>query len=144
MNETFNISSSPHIRAKVTTGNIMFLVLIALMPTTLFGIYNFGVQALGIVFLTVASAVATEYLFERFMGKKITIADGSAAVTGLLLALNLPPTAPWWMCVLGAVFAILVVKQLFWRTWTEFYESGTCCEVLSFDFLYRENDNICL
>lgn len=113
MNETFNISSSPHIRAKVTTGNIMFLVLIALMPTTLFGIYNFGVQALGIVFLTVASAVATEYLFERFMGKKITIADGSAAVTGLLLALNLPPTAPWWMCVLGAVFASLVVKQLF-------------------------------
>ena len=73
----------------------------------------FGVQALGIVFLTVASAVATEYLFERFMGKKITIADGSAAVTGLLLALNLTPTAPWWMCVLGAVFAILVVKQLF-------------------------------
>ena len=95
MNETFNISSSPHIRAKVTTGNIMFLVLIALMPTTLFGIYNFGVQALGIVFLTVASAVATEYLFERFMENKITIADGSAAVTGLLLALNLPPTAPW-------------------------------------------------
>ena len=113
MNETFNISSSPHIRAKVTTGNIMFLVLIALMPTTLFGIYNFGIQALGIVLLTVASAVATEYLFERLMGKKITIADGSAAVTGLLLALNLPPTAPWWMCVLGAVFAILVVKQLF-------------------------------
>ncbi|EJW92199.1 NADH-quinone reductase NQR2/RnfD, partial [gut metagenome] len=83
------------------------------MPTTLFGIYNFGVQALGIVLLTVASAVLSEYLFERFMGKKITIMDGSAAVTGLLLALNLPPTAPWWMCVLGAVFAIIVVKQLF-------------------------------
>ena len=109
MNETFNISSSPHIRAKVTTGNIMFLVLIALMPTTLFGIYNFGVQALGIVFLTVASAVATEYLFERFMG----------------------------VCDFSSQAAV-------WRTWTEFYESGTCCEVLSFDFLYRENDNICL
>ena len=113
MNENYNISSSPHIRSKATTGNIMLYVLIALIPTTGFGIYNFGISALVVVAVTTASAVLTEYIYEKLMGKKVTIKDLSAAVTGLLLALNLPPTTPWWMCVLGSVFAILIVKQLF-------------------------------
>lgn len=113
MGENYNISSSPHIRSKVTTSNIMLMVIIALLPATAFGVYNFGISALIVVVLTTASAVLTEYLYQKLMHKKVTIGDYSAALTGLLLALNLPAEAPWWMCVLGSVFAILVVKQVF-------------------------------
>ena len=113
MSENYNISSSPHVRSKVTTGNIMLMVIIALLPATAFGIVNFGHSALLVVLVTVASAVLTEYLYQKLMHRKVTISDCSAVVTGLLLALNMPPTAPWWMCVLGSVFAILVVKQVF-------------------------------
>ena len=113
MGENLNISASPHIRSKVTTSNIMMWVVIALLPATAFGIFNFGISAAIVVVVTVASAVLTEYAYQKFMHKKVTISDFSAAVTGLLLALNMPPTAPWWMCVLGSVFAILVVKQVF-------------------------------
>ncbi|MBQ4558782.1 MAG: RnfABCDGE type electron transport complex subunit D [Tyzzerella sp.] len=113
MNENYNISSSPHIRSKVTTGSIMLYVIIALLPATIFGVYTFGVPALLVVLITTASAVITEYLYQKLMKKKVTIGDFSAALTGLLLALNLPAEAPWWMCVLGSVFAILIVKQVF-------------------------------
>ena len=113
MSENFNISSSPHIRSKVTTSNIMLMVIIALLPATAFGVYNFGLSALLVVVITTAAAVLTEYAYQKLMHKKVTIGDYSAALTGLLLALNLPAEAPWWMCVLGSVFAILVVKQVF-------------------------------
>lgn len=113
MSENFNISSSPHIRSKITTSSIMLWVVIALLPATAFGIFNFGLPALMVVAVTVVSSVLTEYIYQKLMHKKMTICDFSAVVTGVLLALNLPPTAPWWMCVLGSVFAILVVKQLF-------------------------------
>jgi len=113
VNENYNISSSPHIRSKATTGNIMLMVVIALLPATAFGVVNFGLSALMVICVTVASAVLTEYIYQKLMHKKVTISDFSAVVTGLLLALNMPPTAPWWMCVLGSVFAILVVKQVF-------------------------------
>ena len=114
MNEKLNVSSSPHIRDKVTTSNIMMWVVIALLPGTFFGIYNFRHEnAWLLVVVTTGTAVLTEYVYEKLMHKSITIKDFSAAVTGLLLALNLPPTLPLWMGALGAVFAILVVKQLF-------------------------------
>ena len=113
MGENYNISASPHTRSKVTTSNIMLMVLISLLPATAFGIFNFGLSALVVVIVTTASAVLTEYVYQKLMHKKVTIGDYSAAVTGLLLALNMHPTAPWWMCVLGSVFAILVVKQVF-------------------------------
>ena len=113
MNENYNISSSPHIRSKVTTGSIMLYVIIALLPATIFGVYTFGVPALFVVLITTASAVLTEYIYQKLMKKRVTIGDFSAALTGLLLALNLPAEAPWWMCVLGSVFAILIVKQVF-------------------------------
>ena len=113
MNENYNISSSPHIRSKVTTGNIMLYVIIALLPATIFGVYTFGLSALLVVLITTASAVATEYVYQKLMKKKVSIGDFSAALTGLLLALNLPAEAPWWMCVLGSVFAIIIVKQVF-------------------------------
>ena len=107
------VSSSPHIRDKVTSGNIMLMVVIALLPASAFGVYNFGLSALIMLISTTVSSVLTEYIYEKLMHKKITINDFSAVVTGLLLGLNMPPTAPWWMGVLGGIFAILVVKQLF-------------------------------
>ena len=114
MSNKLKVSSSPHIRDKVTTGNIMLMVVIALLPATFFGIYNFRHEnAWLLVLVTTASAVLTEYIYEHAMHKPITIKDCSALVTGLLLALNLPPTLPLWMGALGSIFAILVVKQLF-------------------------------
>ena len=113
MENLLNISSSPHIRSKVTSGKIMLYVLIALLPASAFGVYNFGLPALGMLITTTVSAVLTEYIYEKLMHKKITINDFSAAVTGLLLGLNMPASAPLWMGALGSVFSILVVKQLF-------------------------------
>ena len=97
----------------MTTSRIMQLVALALLPTTLFGIWNFGFRALLVVLVTVASSVFFEWLYDRLMHKKNTINDFSAVVTGLLLALNMPPQIPLWMPVLGSAFAIIVVKQLF-------------------------------
>ncbi len=114
MSENYNISSSPHIRDKVTSSNIMLMVLIALLPATLFGMYQFRREnAWLLVIVTTLSAVLSEYIYEKLMHKPVTIKDLSAVVTGLLLALNLPPTLPLWMGALGSVFAIIVVKQLF-------------------------------
>lgn len=114
MNENYNVSSSPHIRDKVTSSNIMLMVVISLLPATFFGIWNFRHEnAWILIVLTTAAAVLAEYLWEKLMHKPVTIKDFSAVVTGLLLALNLPPTLPWWMGVVGAFFAVIVVKQLF-------------------------------
>ena len=113
MSDLMKVSSNPHIRSKTTTSNIMLAVLIALLPAAGFGIYNFGLDALILILVTVATTVLTEFLFEKICKKKITIGDYSAVVTGLLLALNLPSKAPWWIGVIGGVFAILVVKMLF-------------------------------
>ena len=113
MEQMLNVSSNPHVRDKMTTSRIMQLVALALLPTTLFGIWNFGFRALLVVLVTVASSVFFEWLHDRLMHKKNTINDFSAVVTGLLLALNMPPQIPLWMPVLGSAFAIIVVKQLF-------------------------------
>lgn len=113
MEQMLNVSSNPHVGDKMTTGRIMQLVVLALLPTTLFGIWNFGFRAFLVVLVTVASSVFFEWLYDRLMHKKNTVTDFSAAVTGLLLALNMPPQIPLWMPVLGSAFAIIVVKQLF-------------------------------
>ena len=113
MDNILHVSSSPHVRAKDSTNRIMLYVILALLPTTLFGIFNFGPKALLLIVLTIASCVATEWVFEKIIHKKSTISDLSAVVTGLLLALNLPVTLPWWEAVLGGVFAIAIVKMMF-------------------------------
>lgn len=113
MNGLMKVSSNPHIRSKMTTANIMMCVAAALLPAAGFGIYNFGLHALLLILITVLSTVLTEFLFEKALKKKVTIGDFSAVVTGLLLALNLPPKAPLWIGVVGGVFAILMVKMLF-------------------------------
>jgi RnfABCDGE-type electron transport complex D subunit len=112
VSELFKVSSNPHIRSRVTTNGIMAAVVIALLPATGFGVYNFGIRALFVILTTVASTVLTEFLFGLYR-KKQTVSDLSAVVTGLLLALNLPVNIPYWMAALGGVFAILVVKCLF-------------------------------
>lgn len=91
----------------------MLYVIISLLPASLFGIFNFGYRALILILVTIASCVASEWIFEKIVHKKSTVGDLSAVVTGLLLALNLPHTLPWWQAVLGGVFAIVVVKMLF-------------------------------
>lgn len=113
MSGLMKVSSNPHIRSKLSTSGIMLAVVIALLPAAGFGIYNFGLDALILILVTVATTVLTEFAFEKLMHKKVTIGDFSAVVTGLLLALNLPSSAPWWIGVVGGVFAILVVKMLF-------------------------------
>ena len=113
MSELMKVSSNPHIRDKMSTDKIMLAVIVALMPTTIFGIWNFGIRAALIIAVTMASTVLTELIYEKLMKKEVTIWDFSAVVTGLLLALNLPVSVPWWIGVIGGVFAILVVKMLF-------------------------------
>lgn len=112
-NSYLHVSSSPHIRSKVTTQSIMFTVILALIPALVAGVLNFGFRALLVVLLSVATCVITETVYEVFMQKKVTVKDGSAILTGMLLGLNLPASAPWYLPVIGGVFAILIVKQLF-------------------------------
>lgn len=112
MSERLKVSSNPHIRSKVTTNGIMAAVVLALLPAAGFGIYNFGIKAAILLGVTIASTVGTEFLYGLLV-KKQTITDLSAVVTGLLLGMNLPVSAPWWVAVIGGVFAILIVKMLF-------------------------------
>lgn len=113
MSDMMRVSSNPHIRSKVSTDKIMLMVVIALLPATGFGIYNFGIRALFHVLITIASCVISELIFELIVRKKITVGDMSAVVTGLLLALNLPVSAPLWIGIVGGAFAIVVVKMMF-------------------------------
>ncbi|MDO5834212.1 MAG: RnfABCDGE type electron transport complex subunit D [Lachnospiraceae bacterium] len=113
MSKLLNLSSNPHIRDNVTTAEIMRDVFIALIPTTLYGIIQWGFNAALVCILTVAAAVISELVYEKCMKLPITIMDWSAAVTGLILALNCPPNIPAWIPCLGAVFAIIIVKQLY-------------------------------
>lgn len=113
MDRLLNISSSPHIRGDLSTRSVMQDVLIALLPTTVIGVWVHGSYALMLIAISIASAVITEYLFDRVTNRKNTVTDFSAVVTGLLLALTLPARVPVYIPILGAVFAILVVKCLF-------------------------------
>jgi Na+-translocating ferredoxin:NAD+ oxidoreductase subunit D len=113
MAEMYTVSSSPHIREKSTVQTMMMDVLIALLPATFAGIYFFKFRALLVILISVLSCVGFEYLWQRFTKQKITIFDLSAAVTGLLLAFNLPASIPLWVPVIGSAFAIIIVKQFF-------------------------------
>ncbi|MEG2441031.1 MAG: RnfABCDGE type electron transport complex subunit D [Acetivibrio sp.] len=113
MDNLLNVSASPHVRSTDSTKSIMRDVAIAMIPTTIFGIYNFGIHALLVILTCVTTCVLSEYIFEKGMHRPITTADYSAVVTGLILALNLPASAPLWMAIMGSVFAIIIVKQIF-------------------------------
>ena len=125
----WNVSSSPHVRDHSSTQSIMRDVVIALLPATIIGIYNFRLSAVLVILTCCVSCMLAEYIWQRLMKQKVTTNDFSALLTGLLLALNLPATMGnpkyLWMCILGSVFAIIVVKQLFGGLGQNFSEPGT-------------------
>ena len=138
MNKLLNVSSSPHVRCSVNTQNLMLDVVIAMIPAAAFGVYNFGFHALLVLLITSAVCVASEYVYEKLMHKPITIADGSALVTGMILALNMPPQIPVWVPALGGIFAIIVVKQLYGGLGQNFMNpalAGRCFLLISFTSL---------
>ena len=108
------VSPAPHIHAKESTKGIMLDVIIALVPAVLVSLYFAGISAFLVLVVSVAGCVLTEHLIARYLMKKeTTIGDLSAVVTGLLLALNLPVSAPWWMVLMGCVVAIGIAKMTF-------------------------------
>ena len=135
MSKLLNVSSSPHVRCGVSTKNLMYDVAIAMLPATIWGVMQFGIYSLNVVVATVLSCVLSEYLFETLMHKPVTISDGSALVTGMILGLNMPPAIPLWMPILGGVFAIIVVKQLYGglgQNWMNPALAARCFMLISF------------
>lgn len=120
----YNVSVSPHVREQSTTQSIMRDMIIAMLPILAFGVYHFGFGALMVIIISVLTCVVSEFLFNLVCKKPITVFDGSAVVTGLILAINLPATAVWWMPVLGGVFAIIAVKMLFGGLGQNFMNPG--------------------
>lgn len=113
MDPQLHLSSSPHLQAGQDTAQIMRAVIYSLLPACAVAVYFFGLPALGVLLLATLGCVAVEALCQRLMRQPVSVADGSAVVTGILLALNLPPGAPWWLVLLGAVIAIAIGKQVF-------------------------------
>lgn len=107
------VSPAPHVRDVLTTEKAMKRVMLALAPATLFSIWAFGIKALGLILVSMAGAIITEYLIQKAMKKPVTINDGSAALTGLLLALTVSPELPWWMMAIGAAVAVGLAKHIF-------------------------------
>ncbi|MCR4885865.1 MAG: RnfABCDGE type electron transport complex subunit D [Clostridiales bacterium] len=110
---SLRISTAPHAHNPITTQRLMQFVLIALLPTAAAGVYAFGIPALTVLMVSCATAVLSELVWQLIAKQEIRIDDYSALVTGLILGLNLPSTAPWWMAMIGSAFAVIIVKQLF-------------------------------
>lgn len=107
------VTSSPHIRSKESVQRIMLDVVIALIPAMIGSVYFFGINALKLILISIASCVLFEALIQKIFRRPVTINDFSAVITGILLAFNLPANAPWWLPIIGSAFAIIIVKQLF-------------------------------
>lgn len=146
MNKLLNVSSSPHVRSRVTTQNLMLDVAIAMLPASVYGVYQFGIKAALILLVSVLSCILSEYLFEVLMKNPVTVSDGSALVTGMILGLNMPPAIPLWIPFLGGIFAIIVVKQLYGGLGQNFMNpalAARCFLLISFagkmtDFTYSD------
>lgn len=108
-----HLSTAPHIHCKQSARTIMLDVILALLPCAIVGVVYFGQAAARVLAISTVSAVLSEYFWQRITQRPVRIKDLSAVVTGLLLGLNLPPTAPWWLCAIGSAVGIVVVKQLF-------------------------------
>ncbi|RDY29626.1 RnfABCDGE type electron transport complex subunit D [Romboutsia weinsteinii] len=113
MENKFIVSSSPHVRSNEDTSYIMKQVVIALLPAALAGVYFFRLSALNAMLFCILGSVGSEFLYQKISKTESTIGDFSAVVTGLLLAFNVPASLPWWMCLIGGAFAIIVVKMVF-------------------------------
>lgn len=135
MSKLFNVSSSPHVRSPLTTGEVMRDVILALLPATVIGVWVHGLHAFLVIAMSIVTAVMTEFIFDYICKKPNTVTDGSAVVTGLLLALCLPASVPLYVPFAGALFAILVVKCLFGGLGKNFMNpalAGRCFLLLSF------------
>jgi electron transport complex protein RnfD len=113
MDNQYLVTSSPHFRSDYKIERMMLDVIIALLPALIAGTVFFGIRALMLTAISMVTAVLTEYVIERLLHREITIDDYSAAVTGMLVAFNLPPTVSWWIPVVGSFFAISIVKMCF-------------------------------
>lgn len=136
-----NVSSSPHFRSKLTTHGEMLDVIIAMIPISVWGIYHFGIYSLAVMIATVVAAVLSEYIYEKALKLPITIGDLSAVVTGMILSLNMPPQIPLWVPMVGAVFSIVVVKQLYGGLGQNFMNpaiAGRCFLHISFAGLMND------
>ena len=131
----FSVGSSPHVASPVSTPNLMLDVIIALLPAWVVAIYFFGFRVVTLTAVTVAAAMGAEYLYRRLTHQHQTVSDLSAAVTGLLLVMCLPVETPYWVAVIGAVFAIVVVKQLFGGLGKNFMNPALAGRVFLFSFL---------
>ena len=137
----YNVSVSPHVREQSTTRAIMRDVVIALLPILAFGVYHFGIDALLVIIISVATCVISELLFDLIAKKPIAVFDYSAVVTGLILAINLPSTVAWWIPVIGGVFAIVAVKMLFGGLGQNFMNPALAARCfLLISFTSRMND----
>jgi electron transport complex protein RnfD/electron transport complex protein RnfC len=119
----------------------MLWVIIGLCIPAAFGVFNFGLYALVLILLSIATTVITEYVYEKLMHKPNTIGDLSAVVTGLLIGLNIPSTAPFWLPIIGGIFAIVVVKELFGGLGQNFMNpalGARCFLVISFPRLMTD------
>lgn len=137
INETkrrFSVGSSPHVSASDSTPNLMLDVLIALLPAWLVAVYFFGFRVVALTAVTIAATVGSEYLYRRLTHQHQTIGDLSAAVTGVLLAMTLPVETPYLVAIVGGVFAIVVVKQLFGGLGKNFMNPAMAGRVFLFSF----------
>jgi len=132
--ELLTVCPSPHIKHKDTTATVMRDVLIALTPALLWACYVFGTRALSVTAVCVASCVFFEWLVQKLWHRPITVGDLSAAVTGMLLGFNLPVSVPYWMCIVGSAFAIIIVKQLFGGIGKNFMNPALAARVFLFSW----------
>ena len=112
-NNLYSVSYAPHIHEEISVKKVMWYVVIALIPAIIASVIYFGVSSIYLILFSVVAAVISEALIQKWRKVPITVSDGSAVVTGILLAFNLPSSVPWWMAVCGSVFAIVVGKQVF-------------------------------
>lgn len=113
MKDKLIVSASPHLHKDESVSKIMWMVVISLIPAGAVGVFIFGLSALWVIILGIASALITEGILQALTKRKITVLDGSAFLTGLLLAYNLPPKVPFWLPIVGSFFAIAIGKQVF-------------------------------
>jgi len=113
MSDVYAVSAAPHIKQRISVSSVMWQVVLALTPALLAGIFFFGIQSLLLTLYAVVAAVSTEALIQKLRKVPVTISDGSAVVTGILIAFNINTASPWWLPVIGAVFAIAIGKQIF-------------------------------
>ena len=132
MPEFLTVSASPHVRADATPRSLMLTVIIALLPALVWAIYIYGFRTLFVTLLSVITCVSSEFLYEKLMKKRITVSDLSAVVTGVILAFNLPPTIPYYLVIVGGIFAIVVVKQLFGGIGKNFLNPALAARVFLF------------